>query len=210
MSSHASGTPFRGSRLVTWYAVFAAVSILANLGSQKLAFWSYQGTLAVPASVCAGTAVGLVVKYLLDKAWIFRYPHRSVAHGVRTFALYVAMGLGTTLIFWSVEFGADALFHSEPARLLGGALGLTAGYVAKYYLDRRFVFCVTGGAVWRTQNCGIRRYHLLQQGGNSEAKPLCVSRAARGFWWGGGKMTAATVPLCVDLDGTLTRTDFFA
>lgn len=132
--------PFSGSRLVAWYSIFAAISIMANIGSQKLAFWLYQGPLAVPLSVCVGTGVGLVIKYALDKAWIFRYPHRSVAHGVQTFAMYTAMGLGTTFIFWGVEFTADALFHFENARLAGGALGLVIGYFTKYQLDKRFVF----------------------------------------------------------------------
>jgi putative flippase GtrA len=140
VSSPASSVPFSRSRLVFWYAAFAAISIGANLGSQKLAFHLYQAAWAVPVSVCVGTAVGLIVKYLLDKAWIFRYEHRSVAHGVRTFALYVAMGLGTTFVFWIVEFAADAIFHAENARLAGGALGLTIGYVTKYHLDKRFVF----------------------------------------------------------------------
>jgi hypothetical protein len=72
--------------------------------------------------------------------WIFRYPHRSIAHGMQTVVLYVAMGLGTTLIFWGAEFGADLLFHSQSARLAGGTLGLILGYLAKYHLDKRFVF----------------------------------------------------------------------
>jgi GtrA-like protein len=128
------------SRLIVWYAVFAAISMAANLTSQKIAFHLYQAAYAVPASVCVGTAAGLIVKYLLDKTWIFRYEHRSVAHGMRTFALYVMMGLGTTLVFWIFEFAANALFHTENARLAGAALGLTVGYVTKYNLDKRFVF----------------------------------------------------------------------
>jgi hypothetical protein len=140
MSSPVAGFALSRSRLVFWYAVFAAISIGTNLGSQSLSFQLYQGAFSVPISVCIGTGVGLVVKYLLDKAWIFRYEHRGVVHGVRTFSLYVAMGLGTTLIFWVVEFGADALFHGETSRLAGGALGLVIGYVTKYHLDKRFVF----------------------------------------------------------------------
>lgn len=140
MSSAAPAASFSRSRLVFWYTVFALVSMGANLGSQKLSYDLYSAAYAVPLSVCIGTGVGLVVKYLLDKAWIFRYEHRSVAHGVRTFGLYVAMGLGTTFVFWAVEFAADAIFHGETARLVGGALGLTIGYVVKYQLDKRFVF----------------------------------------------------------------------
>jgi putative flippase GtrA len=140
VSAPATGAGLSRSQLVFWYAVFAGISIGANLGSQSLSFHLYSGAYSVPISMCVGTAVGLVVKYLLDKAWIFRYEHRSVAHGARTFALYVAMGLGTTLVFWAVEFAADALFHGEAARLAGGALGLVIGYVTKYHLDKRFVF----------------------------------------------------------------------
>jgi hypothetical protein len=140
MNSPTVAAPLPRARLVVAYATFAALSIVANLASQKLAYWLYHGWLAIPLSVCVGTGVGLVVKYLLDKAWIFRYPHRSVAHGLQTFTMYVVMGLGTTALFWAVEFGADLLFHTEPARLAGGALGLTLGYFAKYHLDKRFVF----------------------------------------------------------------------
>ena len=140
MSSPTASMSLSRTQLVFWYAMFAAISIGANLGSQSLAFHLYQGLFAVPLSVCIGTGVGLVVKYLLDKAWIFRYEHQSVAHGMRTFTLYVAMGLGTTLLFWTVEFTANALFHGEAARLAGGALGLIIGYFTKYQLDKRFVF----------------------------------------------------------------------
>lgn len=126
--------------LVTWYALFALISMAGNLGSQKLVWLVYGGPFQVTFALCVGTGVGLVVKYALDKAWIFRYEHRSVAHGVETFSRYVVMGLGTTAIFWSTEFAAQALFHTEFARLAGGALGLVLGYFAKYQLDKRFVF----------------------------------------------------------------------
>lgn len=126
--------------LVTRYTLFALVSMAANLGSQKMTWLVYDGAFSIPLAVCIGTGVGLVVKYALDKAWIFRYEHRSVAHGIQTFSLYTVMGLATTSIFWAMEFGAQALFHSEHARLAGGALCLVLGYLAKYRLDKRFVF----------------------------------------------------------------------
>ena len=53
------------------YAAFAVIAILANLGTQRimLALLDTQGELA--AAIFVGTGVGLVVKYALDKKWIF-------------------------------------------------------------------------------------------------------------------------------------------
>lgn len=111
-----------------------------NIGTQALAIAVYGGPYAIAASVLAGTATGLVAKYLLDKAFIFRYVTRDTAHEARTFALYTAMGIVTTAVFW----GTEALFHviwrSDGMRYLGGVIGLAIGYCAKYALDKRFVF----------------------------------------------------------------------
>ncbi|MGF6264823.1 putative flippase GtrA [Paraburkholderia youngii] len=128
------------SRLVIFYAMFAAISIAANIGLQKLSLITYSGAFSVPLSVVVGTGGGLVVKFLLDKLWIFRYQHRDLSHGIQSFLLYTVMGLATTAIFWSFEFGADAIYHSEPARFTGGVIGLVIGYVVKYRLDKKFVF----------------------------------------------------------------------
>ncbi|WP_322050916.1 GtrA family protein [Paraburkholderia bannensis] len=126
--------------LIAWYTLFALISMAGNLGSQKLVWLVYSGPFPITFGLCVGTGVGLVIKYALDKVWIFRYEHQSVAHGVETFSRYVAMGLITTAIFWGMEFGAQALFRTEIARLAGGALGLVLGYFTKYQLDKRFVF----------------------------------------------------------------------
>ncbi|MBB5465459.1 putative flippase GtrA [Paraburkholderia sp. Clong3] len=128
------------SRLVIFYAIFAAVSIAANIGLQKLSLITYSGAFSVPLSVVIGTGGGLVVKFLLDKLWIFRYQHRDLSHGIQSFLLYTVMGLATTAIFWGFEFGADAIYHSEPARFTGGVIGLVIGYIVKYRLDKKFVF----------------------------------------------------------------------
>ncbi|KXU90894.1 hypothetical protein CI15_03030 [Paraburkholderia monticola] len=128
------------SRLVIFYALFAGLSILANIGFQKLSLIAYSGPFSVLFSVVVGTAVGLIVKFALDKIWIFRYRHRDLSHGIRSFLLYTVMGLATTAIFWGFEFGANAIYHSEPTRFTGGVIGLVIGYIVKYRLDKRFVF----------------------------------------------------------------------
>ncbi|ATG47659.1 polysaccharide biosynthesis protein GtrA [Celeribacter ethanolicus] len=135
-----SATPLPLPALALRYAAFATFATLANLGVQRLALalWPAPGALLV--ALITGTGIGLVVKYLLDKHWIFYDREGGArAHG-RKFGLYTAMGLITTAIFWGMEAGAWALWHSTAAREAGAILGLAIGYVIKFQLDRRYVF----------------------------------------------------------------------
>ena len=126
--------------LAVVYAFLAGIATLVNIGAQDLAVRLYSGAFSVPLSVAVGTLAGLVVKYVLDKRYIFRFQARDVAHDSQTFILYTAMGLATTVIFWGFEFGFDHLFASKEMRYLGGVIGLAIGYLSKYHLDKRFVF----------------------------------------------------------------------
>lgn len=128
------------TRLALGYAFFALVATAANIGAQDLVVRAYAGALQVLAAVVVGTGVGLVVKYVLDKRYIFRYRTRNAAHDTKTFALYTVMGLVTTVIFWGFEFGFDHLFQTKEMRYVGGVIGLAIGYLAKYHLDKRYVF----------------------------------------------------------------------
>ena len=131
-------------RLILRYAAFAGLATLANLGAQRavLAFGEGGGLFAL--AVALGTLVGLVVKYLLDKRWIFFDRGTGLkAHG-RKFTLYTLMGGVTTAIFWGAETGFWLAWQTDAARELGAVLGLTIGYVVEYNLDRRFVFSQGG------------------------------------------------------------------
>lgn len=126
------------------YALLAAIATTANIGSQDVLLRLYRGPFPVLVSVMIGTGVGLVVKYALDKRYIFHFQARNAAHDGATFVLYAAMGLLTTLIFWCFEFGFHALFGgSREMRYMGGAIGLAIGYITKYQLDKRYVFKVS-------------------------------------------------------------------
>lgn len=127
-------------RLALVYAVLALVATVVNIGTQDLAMWLYSGPFAIMLAMLAGTAAGLLVKYALDKRYIFRFRARDLGHDSRTFARYTLMGLATTAIFWGFELGFEHLFGSRGMRYLGAALGLALGYAAKYYLDKRYVF----------------------------------------------------------------------
>ncbi|MBF9031160.1 GtrA family protein [Rhodobacterales bacterium HKCCE3408] len=131
-----------GTTLVLRYGAFAVVAVLCNLAVQRLVLWGSADVsgLHFTLALGAGTLAGLVVKYVLDKRWIFDDRSTGLrAHSTR-FTLYAAMGLITTAIFWATETAFWLIWGTTLARELGAILGLTVGYVTKYMLDRRFVF----------------------------------------------------------------------
>jgi putative flippase GtrA len=111
------------------YALFAAVATGCNLGSQALMDRAYRGAL-----------VGLVVKYVLDKKFIFHDLTQGLVGRGRQFVRYALTGVLTTAVFWGLELGAYHVFHAQAARYVGGAVGLALGYWLKYQLDKRLVF----------------------------------------------------------------------
>lgn len=127
-------------KLAVTYTILAVIASLANFAAQDLVTRFYGGPFNIAISVVLGTGVGLIVKYVLDKRYIFRFKARDAAHDGKTFILYTIMGLATTFIFWGFEFGFQAVFATKEMRYLGGALGLAIGYVTKYLLDKRYVF----------------------------------------------------------------------
>jgi len=126
--------------LVLRYSLFAVLAVLANLAAQRLVLMWGEGAGHFALAVLLGTAVGLVVKYILDKRWIFFDTATGLAAQGRQFSLYTVMGLITTAIFWGTETAFWLIWQTHFAREAGAVLGLAVGYVVKYHLDRRFVF----------------------------------------------------------------------
>lgn len=126
--------------LVLRYAAFAVIATLANLAAQRLVLLAGDTGGHFALAVGAGTIVGLVTKYLLDKRWIFLDPETGLKSHGRKFSLYTAMGIVTTAIFWGTETAFWLIWQTDLMRELGAVLGLSVGYVVKYNLDRRFVF----------------------------------------------------------------------
>jgi putative flippase GtrA len=125
-------------RLTLLYAFFCALAIGVNIGAQHLTVLLWPTAIAL--SIIVGTGAGLIVKYILDKRYIFRFTPQNVGHDSKTFVLYTLMGVVTTAIFWGFEYGAWLALGTARARYLGGVAGLVVGYLAKYHLDKRFVF----------------------------------------------------------------------
>jgi putative flippase GtrA len=122
------------------YGLFALAAMASNLCLQAVTHRFYKGDFELFVSMALGTLAGLVVKYLLDKRFIFHYRTAGVEEEGKKFSLYTATGVLTTLVFWGCEIAFDWLFGKASMRYLGALIGLTIGYSAKYQLDKRFVF----------------------------------------------------------------------
>lgn len=120
--------------MILRYAGFAVLATLVNLGTQRAVF-DLGGGLVL--AILFGTAAGLIVKYSLDKRWIFYDDSPAVA---QQFGLYTLMGVATTAVFWGTETAFWLIWGTQFAREAGAVLGLSIGYIVKYWLDRRFVF----------------------------------------------------------------------
>jgi len=127
--------------LILRYSAFAVIATLANLAAQRLVlatYGRYDGGLFI--AIFIGTAVGLVVKYLLDKRWIFFDTSKGAkAHGER-FSRYTLTGVFTTAIFWGMETAFWYIWLTDTMREVGAVIGLAIGYIVKFQLDKRFVF----------------------------------------------------------------------
>lgn len=128
------------ARIAFLYSVFAALATAANLGTQAFVIWVYTGAYAIELSILAGTAAGLPIKYILEKRHIFEFESKSLKHDGKLFFMYSFLGVFTTALFWGTEFAFQWIFGTDLMRYLGGAIGLTLGYIIKYQLDKHFVF----------------------------------------------------------------------
>lgn len=100
----------------------------------------YQGRNYLFFSIALGTLVGLVIKYQLDRKFIFAYSTVSSKENQRNFIKYSITGGTTTFLFWACELLGEVIFGTKTARYTGAVIGLTIGYVVKYRLDKRYVF----------------------------------------------------------------------
>ncbi len=116
------------------------MATVANLATQRLVLALGDSLAFLALAIAAGTLVGLMLKYILDKRWIFHDTSTGLQAHSRKFMLYTVMGLVTTAIFWGTEVAFWLLWRTDDMRELGAILGLGVGYIVKYNLDRKFVF----------------------------------------------------------------------
>ncbi len=126
--------------LAVKYTIFAIISTLFNLLFQYFSFGLYTELGSLYVAMFFGTLAGLVAKYILDKKFIFYHTPKDKKDDAKKFALYSLMGVFTTIIFWGTEITFDTLSQDPNAKYLGAVIGLSIGYVIKYFLDKKYVF----------------------------------------------------------------------
>ena len=122
------------------YVSFSIFATVVNISSQYISFYIYDGFLNLYLAMLVGTLSGLILKYILDKKYIFYYNSKSSQYDGITFSLYSLTGIITTFIFWGFEISFDYIFEDKNAKYLGAVIGLSIGYTAKYFLDKELVF----------------------------------------------------------------------
>ena len=128
------------TKIAFLYTLFAVLSTAIKIGSQMLSICIYKGRLFVEISILIGTAMGLPLRYFLDKRYIFNFTSKNLVHDSKLFFFYSAMGVITTLIFWGTEYAFHLIYDTDVMLYLGGTLGLSIGFYVKYQLDKKYVF----------------------------------------------------------------------
>ena len=130
----------KAAKIAVLYTLFAVLSTAINIGSQMLSIWIYKGPFSVETSILVGTAMGLPLRYFLEKRYIFNFTSKNLVHDGKLFVFYSAMGVITTLIFWGTEYAFHFIYDTDFMRYLGGIIGLSIGFYVKYQLDKKYVF----------------------------------------------------------------------
>ena len=95
------------------YIIFCIIAILINLSTQRIIMElifinNYFLALLI------GTLFGLVIKFILDKKYIFAYSDSSIKNNSLKFSFYSFNGILTTLLFW----GTESVFSSSTKPIL--------------------------------------------------------------------------------------------
>lgn len=127
-------------QIIIRYFFFSLLASYINLFSQRIILAISETDIYYFLAIFAGTFLGLIVKYFLDKKWIFFDRVFGIKLGSKQFFKYSLMGVFSTLLFWGTESLFWFIWHTQHMREIGAIIGLTIGYITKYNLDKRFVF----------------------------------------------------------------------
>lgn len=121
------------------YILFAILATTVNIFSQYLSFLLIDHKYELYIAILNGTILGMILKYYLDKNYIFYYVKKKF-NNKNIFLLYIFTSIFTTIIFWAIELWFSYYVNITYSEYLGALVGLTLGYSLKYILDKHLVF----------------------------------------------------------------------
>ena len=120
------------------YILFAILAMTVNIFFQYLSFLLIDHKYELYIAILNGTILGMILKYYLDKNYIFYYVKKKF-NNKNIFLLYIFTSIFTTIIFWAIELWFSYYVNITYSEYLGALVGLTLGYSLKYILDKHLV-----------------------------------------------------------------------
>ena len=121
------------------YILFAILATTVNIFFQYLSFLLIEHKYELYIAMLNGTILGMILKYYLDKNFIFYYVKKEF-NIKNIFLLYIFTSIFTTILFWAIELWFSYYVNINYSEYLGALVGLTLGYSLKYLLDKQLVF----------------------------------------------------------------------
>ena len=121
------------------YILFAILAMTVNIFFQYLSFLLIDHKYELYIAILNGTILGMILKYYLDKNYIFYYVKKKF-NNKNIFLLYIFTSIFTTIIFWAIELWFSYYVNINYSEYIGALVGLTLGYSLKYLLDKQLVF----------------------------------------------------------------------
>ena len=128
------------NNLIFKYCFFAILATLVNLYVQRLILNIENSFTFLLYAIFCGTLIGLLIKFILDKYFIFFNYEKKIKDNSKMFLKYTILGIFTTIVFWAIESVFWLIWQTEMMREIGAIIGLTIGYILKFGLDRKYVF----------------------------------------------------------------------
>ncbi len=137
------------------YIIFAFLAFLINTGVFHAADYLLQGVVNSKninilmlkgddirfwVAYGLGLFAGFVLKYLMDKKYVFSDITESKEKEMKKVLIYAMMSIFTTIILTLIVAGFKVWVSRERAKDVGLVIGLLIGYTTKFFLDRKYVF----------------------------------------------------------------------
>ena len=121
------------------YILFAILAMTVNIFFQYLSFLLIDHKYELYIAILNGTILGMILKYYLDKNYIFYYVKKKF-NNKNIFLLYIFTSIFTTIIFLAIELWFSYYVNINYSEYIGALVGLTLGYSLKNLLDKQLVF----------------------------------------------------------------------